>query len=352
MTTTPRTANPPPDAPIPEMPAMLQEALRTHPDREALAQLWGLLGHAASVSGEAAPDAAWAQIATATAATSATAPATRKRGAPRDVVPFRPRALDRGRRWSPRVLAMAATLAVAVGATLWQTLPVRERALAGAHRTIVLPDGSRVELNAGSELRYARGFRTPWFARAPERTLTLDGEAFFDVQAGPRPFVVRTQTARVTVLGTSFLVRAHTSDNMGTDVAVKSGRVQVEPARRGEQTLMLRAGEGATVAAGRVMRVSLDMDGVNRRTMWRRGGIALVDQPLDAVFRELERQYATEIQLVNVVVGTERLTLYYPERPSLETVLDDLCTRGGLRYRRTSRGYDIMPAAEPIAPTR
>jgi ferric-dicitrate binding protein FerR (iron transport regulator) len=250
---------------------------------------------------------------------------------------------------------MAATLAVVAGATLWQTIPVRERALAGAHRTVVLPDDTRVALNAGSELRYARGFRTPWFRTAPVRTVSLNGEAFFEVRPSDRPFVVRTQSARVTVLGTSFLVRAHDSDGTVTDVAVQSGLVRVESGVTGPgdaAALTLSAGEGATVSGGRVTAVSLEKGGVDRRTMWRRGGIALVDQPLDAIFRELERQYAVDIRLVDVVVGAERLTLYYPERPSLETVLSDLCTRGGLRYRRTSRGYEIMPAAESIPFTR
>ena len=68
-------------------------------------------------------------------------------------------------------------------------------------RTVGLPDGSRVVLNANSTLRYGKG----WEADAP-REVWLEGEAFSDVthKANRQPFVVHTGEVQVEVLGTTF----------------------------------------------------------------------------------------------------------------------------------------------------
>jgi ferric-dicitrate binding protein FerR (iron transport regulator) len=113
----------------------------------------------------------------------------------------------------------------------------------------------------------------------------------------------------------------------------------------------LGAGEGTVVRPGARQPLAVAAVGVERLTLWRRGGFALVDQPLDAIFRELERRYAVDIRLKDVVVGEERLRVYYPERPSIETVLADLCTPRGLKFSRTSRGFEIRPSMETPVPT-
>jgi transmembrane sensor len=163
---------------------------------------------------------------------------------------------------------------------------------------------------------------------------------------------VRTAEARVTVLGTRFLVRARAEEDDGTAVAVESGRVRVTPegASR-EAAVELRAGQGTVVARGVPAPTPASSVGVERLTLWRRGGFALVDQPLDAIVRELERRYALDIRLSKVTVGEERLSVYYPDRPPIETVLSDLCTPRGLRFSRTSRGYEISPSVETLLPT-
>jgi ferric-dicitrate binding protein FerR (iron transport regulator) len=112
----------------------------------------------------------------------------------------------------------------------------------------------------------------------------------------------------------------------------------------------LAAGEGTVVARGTRTVAPATSVGLERLTLWRRGGFALIDQPLDAILREIERRYAVNIQLRDVPVGDERLTLYYPERPSIETVLGDLCTPRDLRFTRTSRGFEISPSVERPAP--
>jgi transmembrane sensor len=80
----------------------------------------------------------------------------------------------------------------------------------------VLPDGSRVTLNANSEISYGKDFKQ-------NRELSLSGEAFFEVEKGSR-FTVKTELGNVEVLGTSFNVKVL---NQSFEVICKTGKVLV-----------------------------------------------------------------------------------------------------------------------------
>ncbi len=79
----------------------------------------------------------------------------------------------------------------------------------GATEKIVLADGSTVNLNAGSRLRYPVTFS------GPNRDIYLEeGEAFFTVAENPsHPFIVHSRGLATTALGTSFNIRAYSASN-------------------------------------------------------------------------------------------------------------------------------------------
>jgi len=86
---------------------------------------------------------------------------------------------------------------------------------------VTLPDGSRIVLQPGSELRYPEHFT------ADRREVYLTGEAFFDVRRDTlRPFLVYSNEVTTRVLGTSFTITAYSGAKEIT-VAVKTGRVSV-----------------------------------------------------------------------------------------------------------------------------
>ncbi|MCF6132642.1 FecR family protein [Flavobacterium wongokense] len=87
----------------------------------------------------------------------------------------------------------------------------------GATQMVTLPDNSQVTLNAKSKLSYPNLFQY-------NRTLDLEGEAFFEVQKGSR-FTVKTALGCVTVLGTKFNVNSH-KDYF--EVICYEGKVRVE----------------------------------------------------------------------------------------------------------------------------
>ncbi|WP_224998650.1 FecR family protein [Cesiribacter sp. SM1] len=88
-------------------------------------------------------------------------------------------------------------------------------------QTLVLEDGSEVELQPNSEISYQKKFG------ASKREVYLKGEAFFRItKDASRPFYVYTEEVTTRVLGTSFLVKAYDEEEE-VSVVVRTGKVSV-----------------------------------------------------------------------------------------------------------------------------
>lgn len=127
----------------------------------------------------------------------------------------------------------------------WQATPVMQLAAQNpvgqiAHKT--LDDGTRVTLSAKSDMEVT-------YYRHERRVLLREGEAIFEVTKDPdRPFIVETDTARVTVLGTRFAVNR--LDQL-VRVSVDHGTVKVEPKVENEQEVT----ESRVITNGQVVEV-------------------------------------------------------------------------------------------------
>ena len=88
----------------------------------------------------------------------------------------------------------------------------------GETLSVSLPDNSKIVLNSVSSVSYKSGFNDV------HRILSLEGEAYFEVNNQSLPFIVQTKKGNITVLGTSFNVKAR---NDGLEVGVNSGLVKV-----------------------------------------------------------------------------------------------------------------------------
>jgi ferric-dicitrate binding protein FerR (iron transport regulator) len=93
----------------------------------------------------------------------------------------------------------------------------------GAKSQVILSDGSKVWLNAGSKLRYPINFLSK------NREVFLEGEAFFDItKIQHKQFIVRTSNLNIKVYGTQFNVKAYSDENQIQTTLVK-GSVALEP---------------------------------------------------------------------------------------------------------------------------
>lgn len=185
----------------------------------------------------------------------------------------------------------------------------------GMSRRLVLPDGSRVWLNAESSLSYPGSF-----GGRDRREVTLQGEAYFEVAPDSlHPFVVETAALQTQVLGTSFNVRAYSPED--TRVTLLRGSVKVSDRHRGE--LLLRPGEGTDSSLDRKT-----VDDAEDCRAWTDGRFAFDDAPLVEIMRELGRWYNVDIVFTDREVMQERLHFRADRRDSLEQVLELLnCLR-------------------------
>lgn len=92
----------------------------------------------------------------------------------------------------------------------------------GAKSVVMLPDGSRVSINAGSKLVYSTSYGVS------SREVTLEGEAYFDVSTNPeKPFTIHTSDLAIKAFGTAFNVKAYPEDPVIV-TTLEHGNLQVE----------------------------------------------------------------------------------------------------------------------------
>lgn len=234
-----------------------------------------------------------------------------------------------------RVGAALAVAAVLIGVALgWWLWPHTVHVPPGQTQSVTLADGSTVELSAGSTLEY----RT--FRGRDVRRVQLDGEAFFNVAEGERPFIVETFNARVTVTGTRFNVRGWTDDPaQETAVTLASGRVDVTPRLDAADPVTLSPGETAVTRADTTrLAASVALD---EALAWRSGRLAFTNRSLGSVVHALEQRFGLTIRLADPALANRPLTYLNPNPPSGEAVLSDICHTLGLRYQRTANGFVI-----------
>lgn len=334
----------------PDIPPPLRDRLRDEAaeERAALEAVWQRLGAMDRPQDDTPdPQAAWNALRVRRpgidSETEVPAPSPNGRASDR-----RPAPPDRRRRrrwvWTAAVALLALVL---VGGWLWRR-PVSVSAGAGQQRTASLPDGSTVELNSGTTLSYRRGFQAWPFVDAGRRIVRLEGEAFFRVDEASRPFVVETATARVTVEGTRFNVRARPRADSTTEVTLTAGRVRVAGRRAPDRAVLLdRQGLRTRVATADSAPAPPESAQTDHVLAWRRDGFAVSNRPLSQVLREIERRYDTTLRLHDSVRRTSApVSLYYPKPTDLSVILRDLCTALDLNYRPTNRGYEVFSASD------
>ncbi len=231
------------------------------------------------------------------------------------------------------VAAAAAVLLLSVGLFWW---PEKITVPYGTTGTLDLPDGSRVELNSGSTLRY-NGFFDLF-----HRSVNLDGEAYFKVEEGKTSFVVRANGARIAVTGTAFNVRSWSDDpSTVVAVAVSEGTVQFYPANKPKEAVTLNPGQQSRWTSKGSPPTTPDSAVMERIASWRRGELMFSKQPLGGIFREIERRFDTRIQLDSPPLQNETLTAYYADPRNVESILQDICRVKGLEYSRTANGFRV-----------
>lgn len=156
----------------------------------------------------------------------------------------------------------------------------------GGQYQVILPDGTKVWLNAASSLKYASVFTRG------ERRVVLQGEAYFEVAKDKlRPFRVETDKQTVEVLGTHFNINAYPDEDVVKTTLSEgsvllsnvSGSVRLRPGEQGQS-----GGKQSKIA------VLKDID-VDREMAWKSDLFAFDNDDLKTIMRQLSRWYDLDI---------------------------------------------------------
>ncbi len=149
--------------------------------------------------------------------------------------------------------------------------------------SMILADGSKVWLNAGSSLTYPVAFA------GGERRVEITGEAYFEVTHAPAaPFIVSCNQSEVEVLGTEFNVNANIAA-IGTAVTLFRGSVRVE--NEGANR-MIKPGQQAIIGTQIQVVDDVDLEAVGA---WRNGIFSFNETSFDEMMQEIARWYDVEV---------------------------------------------------------
>lgn len=196
---------------------------------------------------------------------------------------------------------------------------------------IKLPDGTKVWLNAASEISYPEKFGNV-------REVQLKGEAYFEVvKNAEAPFIVHTPLAVVKVLGTSFNVNAY-EDDREDFISLVSGRVKISTVAGNEKFLLVPGEQLAINSTSGVVETRLFDEKEVRG--WTEGWLAFKNANKDEIIRKLERWYDVTITVVNEPAEEWNINGYFRDQ-SLELVLDRLSFSKGFTYKIEGRSVLI-----------
>jgi transmembrane sensor len=165
----------------------------------------------------------------------------------------------------------------------------------GGQYTVILPDGTKVWINAASSLKYPTAFT------GSERRVELTGEAYFEVaKNAAKPFFVRSASQTVEVLGTHFNINSYT-DEKTIKTTLLEGSVKVT-GNTGSQMVRLKPGQQA-VGTGKELKVISDAD-IDEAIAWKNGKFMFRDTELRNIMRQLSRWYDVDVEYQGTI--TER----------------------------------------------
>jgi len=200
----------------------------------------------------------------------------------------------------------------------------------GGQYAVVLPDGTKVWLNAASSLRFPTRFSPT------ERQVELSGEAYFEVaKNNQQPFTVRTGPMQVVVLGTQFDIEAY-PDEKEQKATLLQGAVRVSA---GDKQSLLQPGQQACLgnennSALQVVTPKKASDVI----AWKNGLFLFREDSIESVMRQVARWY--DVDVVYHGKTDQEFFGKIPRNVPVSTLLKILASTGSVHF--TIEGKKII----------
>ncbi|WP_343559622.1 FecR domain-containing protein [Sphingobacterium sp.] len=196
----------------------------------------------------------------------------------------------------------------------------------GGTYTVILSDGTKVQLNSGSDLSYPTRFT------GKERLVQLTGEGYFEVSHNAsKPFKVQSGPQVVTVLGTHFNIHAYGNEPIETTLL--EGKVSVNALLNSAKGTVLTPGLQASFEQGqfKVRKVTAD-----DYVCWTRNLFVFNHLSLPQIFKHLERWYDVEINYPSNL-SKETYLMEIPKDRKLSEILEPISDLTGVSFKIQGR---------------
>ena len=206
----------------------------------------------------------------------------------------------------------------------------------GQKRELVLPDGSKVWVNAGSTIRY------PEQMKGKVRLVDLEGEAYFDVAKDPEcPFIVNTNSMSVEALGTEFNIAAYPG-NSQVIATLAYGKIRVNLIQNGDTGSYVLYPDDQLVYNKKNGETLVHVVSPNDATGWKNGKLIFQDATFSDIAGTLERHYDITIRLENYTDTNDRYSVQFVNGESIDQVMDILRdVIGNFEYKKSGSEISV-----------
>lgn len=207
----------------------------------------------------------------------------------------------------------------------------------GGQYQIILPDGTKVWLNAASSLKYPVAFS------GTTRKVELNGEAYFEVAKDKtKPFIVRTTKQEVTVLGTHFNINAY-ADEPNTRTALLEGLVKIQQLEH-PASLIIKPGQAALVgdqnSSSKIQLTTIDPDEV---VAWKNGYFMFDSENLESILRKVARWYDVDISYQSRNSANKEFSGTISKYSNASQVLKKLELTEAVHFKIEGRKIIVLP---------
>ena len=203
----------------------------------------------------------------------------------------------------------------------------------GMNKLLVLPDSSRVWLNAESSLQYPESFDG-----MKRREVYLKGEGYFEVTRNEKvPFEVKTKEVNLKVLGTKFNFRNYPDDAEVT-VNLLEGKVALHNEIRPMQELYLVPNERMVLdkLTGKMTKSHVKTENAS---VWINDELFFDEELLEDIAKKLMRSYDVEIEVADSLKNKRFYGSFKIMGNTIDEVLQTIASTNRMKYRHEDEKY-------------
>ncbi|GGA91908.1 FecR family protein [Mucilaginibacter rubeus] len=202
----------------------------------------------------------------------------------------------------------------------------------GGQYQVVLEDGTKVQLNAASSIKF------PEYFTGANREIELNGEAYFEVARDKaHPFIVKANSTQVQVFGTHFNINAY-SDNDDITTTLLEGSVKMS---KGTASVMLLPGQQGTVNQNGSS-IKVQKADVEANMAWINGFFIFHDQSIVNIMKQVSRWYDVDIEYQDTQVQENEFGGTISKYKDIKELLDNIKLTGSIHYKIEGRRVIIM----------